>query len=171
MGELIGESKKYSERDLDELFDKAAKRGAVLSTLHFDSHGKDAGAVKNSLIDFIARLSKEKGVLYCRGEVEAAIESGDLYSSCAEVRLLTDNYANLVNVSLKYGPIAVEILKPDKIVLTLDEAQNVIVDASNISQDYAKYIYEKTLTGEDLRLFHEKIAARAELGRKILEEK
>ncbi len=62
-----------------------------------------------------------------------------------------------------------ELIKPDKIVLTLDEAQNVIVDASNISQDYAKYIYEKTLTGGDLDLFHRKIAARAELGKKLLE--
>jgi hypothetical protein len=85
--------------------------------------------------------------------------------------MLTSTYAELVNIALKYGPIAVEILKPDKIALTLDEAQNIIVDASNVCSSDLKYIYEKTLTGEDLRLFHEKLAAKAELGKKISEEK
>ncbi len=90
VAEELGESKKYTERELDELFDKATKRGAVLATLHFDSHGKDAEAVRSSLVEFVARLTKEKGVLYCKGKVEAAVETGGLYSSCAEVTMLTD---------------------------------------------------------------------------------
>ncbi len=170
MGELIGESKKYSEADLEGLFEKAVQRGAVLAILHFDAHGKDAEAVKNSLVEFVGRLSKEKGIIYCRGEVEAAIESGDLYSSCAEVKTLAETFNDLVSVSLKYGPIAVELLKPEKIVLPLDEAQNLLVDASMVSQEYAKFIYEKTLKGEELDRFHKQLAARAEFGKKLLKK-
>ena len=170
MGELIGESRKYSDADLEALVEKATSRGAVLSVVHFDAHGKDAEAVKNSLVELVAKLSKEKGMIYCRGQVEEALESENLYSSCAEVKVLVGGFNDLVNVALKYGPIAVEIVKPNKITLPLDEAQNIIVDASKISQEYAKFILEKTLSGEELQRFQKQLVARAEFGKKLLEK-
>jgi hypothetical protein len=163
--------KKYSDRELAELVDKATKRGAVLAILHFDAHGKEPEAPKTTLVEFISNLSREKGFLYCKGEIDAPVETGGMYSSCAEVRVLAASFGDLVNAALKYGPIGVVLEKPAKIVLGLDEAQNLLVDVSDVAQDYAKFIYEKTLKGEDLLEFQKKLSARAELGKKLLEKK
>ncbi len=75
MADVLTQPKKaYSQGELDELFVRATERGAVLALLHFDSHGPDAASVRASLVDHLTRLSQEKGLLYCKGEVEKTVE-------------------------------------------------------------------------------------------------
>src|SRR3989344_2722117 len=57
------------ERKLEELFKEAVRYGAVLSLFHFDAHAKEPNAVKDSLVDFVSRMTKEEGVLYCKAEI------------------------------------------------------------------------------------------------------
>jgi len=160
---------KVSEEELEELFEKACKEGAVLTLLHFDAHGPDKKAVEDSLIEFVARLTKERGVLYCRGEVEEAIERETLYSSCTEVKMLAETFQDLLNVVLRYGPIAVEIIEPKKIELSVESAQSCLLDASQVAQDYSNYIMERLMKKEDFEKFQEHLKRRAEFGSRLKE--
>ncbi|MFA5246800.1 MAG: hypothetical protein WC408_02825 [Candidatus Micrarchaeia archaeon] len=152
------------ERKLRDIFKNAVEKGAIDADIHFDAHGTKKDAVENSLIDMIARLSKEQGVLYCKGEIEQAIENNDLYSCSAEIHILVYNYNTLINLGVKYAPIAVEIRAPKKIVLELEEAQSCVLDVGQASQDFAKMFFEKVMNPADFAKFNEQVTARAKLG-------
>ncbi len=162
---------KISKEELKHLFEKAVDKGALDTIFHFDAHGADKDAVENSMIDMIARCAKEPGVLYCTGEIDRAIQTDDMYSCAAEVKLLAANYNTLTNVAMKYGPIAVEIIRPHKVELTLEEAQSCLLDISQAAQDFAQFAFEKLLKGEDARRYEEQIRNRSELGQQLRDGK
>ena len=160
----------FDEKKLEDLFKQAAQRGAVLALYHFDAHGKDQETVKNTLIEFVSRLSNEPGVLYCKGEIEAAIEREGMFSCASEVKILGENLNVLFNLALRYGPIAIEVLAPNEMRLDVQEIQNLLLDASQTSQDYANYILEKLVKPEDREMLQQKIQRRAELGKQLKEK-
>ncbi|MEW5955288.1 MAG: hypothetical protein AB1626_01985 [Candidatus Micrarchaeota archaeon] len=163
---------KPSQKDVEKLMDDAVKAGAVRAVLYFDAQGTDKEALQNALVDLVGRLTKEKGVLYCAGEIAGAVEANEkgVYSSYGEVKILTKAFADLHNIALTYGPASVEILKPSEVKLNLDEAQAVLLDASQSSQDFVKYIMEKTLKPEEREKYMEQVKRRAELGKALREK-
>jgi len=164
--------KKKEGEDLDALIDEGVKRGGVYAVFHFDAHGKDEESIRNSLVDFVSRLTKEEGVVFGEGRVEEALKKEDesLYSAIAEVTLFAKNFRSLLMLALKYGPVAVEVIKPEKMTLENEDLQGLLVDASLASQQFSTHILEKTMKPEDLEEFKKKMEARAELGRKAREK-
>ncbi len=160
--------KQYTEKDLEDLFKQAAGRGAVLAHLYFDAYGKNKEVVVSSLVEFVDRISKEKGVIYCKGQVEEAVEKGDRFSSYSDVRVLAESLSTMFNVCLRYGPVAVEIEHPTKFSLDIQEMQGLLLDSSQIMQDYSNYILKKVLKPQDIKILEEKMADRVELGKKLL---
>ena len=161
---------KCTERDLDELFKEASKRGAVLALMHFDAHGRTPEFAKNFLVDFLSRLSKEPGVLYCKGEIEATLERDGVYSTCSEVRILVEKIFVLFDLSMRYGPIAVEIMEPQEFRIDVQEMQNLLLEASKMSMDYSKYIVENTMKPDEASFLAEKMVRRAEFGKKLTQK-
>jgi hypothetical protein len=164
------ERKDLSERELDSLSEEASKHGAVLAALHFDAQGKDEQAVRDALVDLVSRLSKENGVLYCKGAIEETIKLDDgMYSSYVEVKVLVENFSHLLAISLRFGPVSAEILKPSRISLELEDAHALLLEASQTAQDYARYMLERVMSPEEKAKFQARMKARAEMGKKLKE--
>ncbi|HLC37974.1 MAG TPA: hypothetical protein VJI71_00810, partial [Candidatus Norongarragalinales archaeon] len=146
------------ERKLESLFKEASKYGAILALMHFDGHGKEADAVKDSLVDFISRLTKEPGVLYCKGEIDDVVGSKEEgFSSAAEVKVLAENFAVMLSLTMRYGPVAVEVLEPSEIKLGVQEMQDVLLSSSAISKEYASYVVQKVWGPEELEKYKERL--------------
>ena len=159
------------ERKLEELIKEAVKYGAVHSTFHFDVHGKEAQAVKDTLVDVLARLTNEEGILYAKGEVEEPIGSeAEGYTSTAEAKVLTENFALTLKISMRYGPAAVEIIEPHSLKLGVQEMQDLLLSASEISKQYASYVVEKLWGKEELEKYKERVEKQIEQGRKLREK-
>ena len=170
--------KQYSAQEVERLIVETTRHGAVYASLYFDAHGKSEDAVKNTLIDFVDRLSKEKGVLYCVGEILPPIsreqkEGGEetkIFSTSSEVKVLAENFVVLLNICLRFAPVGAQINAPAEIRLPLEEAQSVLLDASQSTQEYSAYILKKVLKPEEFKEVEEKLARRAELGKQLLEK-
>jgi hypothetical protein len=163
--------KEGDESRLDELISKACEKGAILCLMHFDAHGRDKEVVEHSLVEFTSKLSKEKGVLYAKSHVELAEEKDGIYSAISEATILAENFQTLLLLSLRYGPVAIELQKPAAIKLSLEDAQNALLTASHSAQEYTAYILEKTLSPEDYKDFLERNKRRVDLGKKMMEGK
>ncbi len=158
------------ERKLEPLFKEAVGYGAVHAIMHFDAHSKEANAVKDSLVDFLSRLTKEEGVLYCKGEIEEVVGSeSEGFSSAAEVKILTDSFPTLLRISMRYGPVALEIMEPKELKLTVLEMQDLLLSASEISKQYASYVVEKIWGKEELDKYRERVMKQMEEGRRLRE--
>src|SRR3989344_7683063 len=141
---------KYSERDLKNLIEETTRHGAVHAMMYFDAHGKDADAVKGSLVEFVSVLTGEKGVLYCKGEVlepfKRALPTADEnakpeegYSTSAQVEVLTESFNKMLDICLRFGPVGIEVLDPQEVKLSLEDIHTVLLDASQHAQDYTAY--------------------------------
>ena len=159
------------EDKLNDLFKEACKSGAVLAKFHFDAHGKNAEGVTNSLVQFVGRLSKENGVIYCKGEVDEALQGDDkVWSSNAEVSILVEGFHVLIYLCFNYAPWGIEIEKPEKQEFTANDLQGFLLDVSKISQDYSKYIFEQVISDEKREELLMAMDKRAELGKKMRDE-
>jgi len=158
------------KKKVDELMEQATQMGAILATMYFDAHGKEPQLVREALIAFVSKINNEKGIILSQGAVEEPIQSGDLWSSSAEVQILAQSYPALINIASKYGPIGVEILKPNKISLELNQAQDIVLSVSQLSQDFANYVLQKTMKPEEWEEMNRRLRQRASMGRNMLKQ-
>ena len=169
------DGKKYTEQDLERLFQEAGKKGAVLVNAHFDAHSKDAEAVRAALVDLISRLSNEKNVIYCNGVIEEPLardeeDGSKMYSTFAEVKVLFANLETAINACMRYAPVAIEVLEPKELKVDAISLQNLLLNASSVSQQYTNFYMQKMLTPKEFNDFQSKLKARVEMGKKKILE-
>lgn len=160
-----------NDKSVDQITEEAIRDGGYLVLFYFDLHAKTSDSVKNIMVGFISKLTKEQGVVYAVGEIDAPMEKEGVFSTWAEVKLLAHDFATLVRICSQYSPIGVEILRPDRANLTLGEAQGVLLDISQTSQNFTRMIFEKMLSKEEKEDFEKKMAQREALGKRLLEKK
>ena len=155
--------------NIEQLTNKTIEEGGVLSLLYFDVIGKDKEKVEQLLVDLVTRLNSEKGVLYCVGDIQRAmeLESKD-FSAAAKVTILTKNFAVLSKICDNFGPIGLEILKPSEIRMTVADAQSVILDHVFQTSSLLREIVEKTMTPEERSKLGKILQARAERGKEVM---
>lgn len=158
-------------KSVAEVTREAINEGGALALLYFDVHGNSKEVVRNTMVEFVSRLTKERGVIYAVGEIEEIIELNDMFSTSAEVKVLTRDFASLVGLAVLYSPICVEILEPHSIKLSIPEAQNIILNAAQTSQEFATFVLDRIMKPEELAEFKRKLANKAELGKKLIEKK
>ena len=158
------------KKSVDEITDEAIADGGYLALVYFDLHAKTSNEVKHLMVGFIGKLTKEKGVIYAVGEIDQPMEKGGVFSTWAEVKLLASDFATLVRIASQYSPIGIEILRPDRVNLAIGDAQGVLLDISQTSQNFTRIIMERMLSGKEVEEYKSKMAARTELGRKLLEK-
>lgn len=159
-----------AQKSAEEVTDQAIADGGYLVLLYFDLHSMSAEEVKHLMVGFIGKLTKEKGVIYAVGEIDQPMEKDGIYSTWAEVKLLSEDFATLVRIASSYSPIGVEILRPQKVELSVGDAQGVLLDISQTSQNFTRLIMERVLSKEEAQEYQKKMMSRAELGKRLLEK-
>lgn len=157
------------KKSVDEMTNEAIADGGYLALLYFDLHAATADEVKNLMVGFISKLTKEKGVIYAVGEIDEPLEKGGVYSTWAEVKLLAEDFNALARIAAQYSPIGVDILRPERVVLDLGSAQGLLLDIANTSQNFTRMIMERVLSKEEVENYRKKMDARTEIGKKLLE--
>ena len=159
--------------DVDRVTEEKIAKGGVLVRLYFDMQHNEKEKLQPLLVDLInERLMKEKGVVYCYGSVEEPLEREGTYITSATVTMLFDSFVPLIGVAFRYAPAGIEILKPtSNMTFKTFELQAILMDLSQISLDYSKYILEKVMKPEDVELMKKQIENRHEIGKKLLDKK
>ena len=159
--------------EVDIVTEENIRNGGILAKLYFDMQHKEKDKLKPLMVDLINnRLLKENGVIYCYGTIAEPIEGKDTFITNARVTLLTQNFTALVNIVFNYAPAGIEIIKPEKSVeFKIAELQGILLDISQISVGYSKYILERVLTPAEKEDIAKSLESRAELGKKMLEKK
>ncbi|MDE1871551.1 MAG: hypothetical protein KGI06_04930 [Candidatus Micrarchaeota archaeon] len=162
-----------AKSDVEKVTEEKIAKGGVLVKLYFDMQHKEKDKLQPLLVDLInERLMKEPGVVYCYGSVEEPLEKEGTYITSAMVTMLFDKFQPLVGVAFRYAPAGIEILKPSNTMsFKIFELQAMLMDLSQISVDYSKYILEKVLKPEDIENIRTQLENRTETGKKLLEKK
>ncbi|MEM2974713.1 MAG: hypothetical protein QW112_03790 [Candidatus Micrarchaeia archaeon] len=156
---------------VEEVTDATLEKGGVLALLYFDAHGNTQDEVEGLLVNIGESIAKEPGVVYAVSEIYRALEMSDkLFSSGAKVKILTDSFASLARICGRYGPMGVEVLKPDEIRLRPDQAHDILFTISEMSHEFTTSMIMKLLKPEERAALGEKLRRRAEMGKRLMEE-
>ena len=156
--------------DLDKVTDEKIAKGGVLVKLYFDMQHKDKDKLQPLMADLInERLMKEKGIVYCYGSIEEPIEKDGLFITSAIITVLFDSFIPLIGVAFNYAPAGLEILRPEKEMrFTTAELQSMILELSQISVTYSKYILEHVLKPDEVEAIGKTLDVRSEIGKKFI---
>ena len=117
----------------------------------------------------IPRKWKKKGVVYCYGSIEEPLEKDGVYTTSAMITVLFDSFFPLIGVAFNYAPAGVEVLRPEKEMhFTTAEMQSLLLELSQISVTYSKYILEHVMKPEEIDSLSKTLDTRAEVGKKFL---
>ena len=155
---------------IEVLTQATVEKGGTLAMLYFDMHGPDKAKLEQLLVDLANRLNDEKGVVYSVGEIDRAMELGDQFSAAAKITILTSSFAVLSRICDRFGPMGVEILKPNEIHLSIPDAQQVLFDHVKMMSDLLREMIEKNMTPEERKKLGKLMEARAELGKDMIQK-
>ncbi len=160
-----------AQKSVDEITNNAIREGGILTLLYFDLHGNSKATVRDIMVGFVGKLSKEKGVIYALGEIDEPMVDGELFSTSAEVKLLVQDFVTLVNLCSRYAPIGIEILRPYELKLPLSQVQAALLNVSSVTSEFTSMYMEKMMTPEEKQEYGRKIRHRMEIGKKLMEKK
>jgi hypothetical protein len=159
------------EKNFNEGLDveKRLKEGAILARLFIEIQGNNKEAAKKALERTIFdSLASEKYVsllnvkLYDlkalktkadqktqEGVIGGEKNTEEIYSGVVEIKSLFRDFRWFINVIMRYGPSAIEIIQPESYTLNLEEMQSLVADVSSFSQTFSSQIL--TLLKDDER--------------------
>jgi len=160
-------------RTLEDLTNETVREGGVFAVLYFDMHSPEPEKLKQIATEFVGRITSEPGVLFAQGEIQEPVKGEDeIYSTNAEVHVLTQTITSLVGISMRYGPIGVEILRPNNnLKVSLGEAHDILLLVSQNSFEFSRFVMNKVASPEDRDKFNRDAERRAEMGKRLLEKK
>ena len=145
--------------------DKKVREGCIHSRLYVEVQGNDKdkceAALKRVIFDALGNEPMVDLLIVKFFELQKD-EERNFYSGVVEVEALFRDFRWFINVVMRYGPSAIEIIEPqDGVSLTLDEMQSIIADISEQSQalsnqllgllkdEERRKIYERMLKSDD----------------------
>lgn len=159
------------EKDINKLIERTVKDGGVLALLYFDLHGNQKEALQKLGVGFVQKILQEPGVLYAQGEIDEPMESGGLFSTSVEIKVLTKDIITLARLCGSYSPFSMEILQPGEFVLSLSDMHEILMFLGATTHDYKKYIMEKVASPEEKEKYRKSMEQRLKIGEKLMSRK
>jgi hypothetical protein len=120
--------------------------------------GKPKDYVKESLVQLVEKLGTEKGVKVTNKTIHEPTEvkdSKELFTTFAEVEVEFDAIENYFGILFAYMPAHIEIIQPEKILLTnihLNEIGNILMQRlHNYDSVVKKILTEREIMMQQLR--------------------
>lgn len=159
--------------DVEKLTRDTLNKGGILAMLYFDLHGSSKEVLQELASGFVQKLLAEPGVIYALGEIDEPIQAKDekFFSTSVEVKILTTGFFHLFRICTAYSPFSLEILKPDAVKLTIDQAHEVLMDGAMTTFEYKKHIIEKMSNKEQLSAYKKTIEQKIALGKRLSDKK
>ncbi|MFH1404036.1 MAG: hypothetical protein ABIH11_07195 [Candidatus Altiarchaeota archaeon] len=150
------------ERQFNEDLDIEAKlgEGGVIARLYLEVQGNDKEAAQKALESTIfEKMNSEPMMDLLEAKLYDIEESEDkkFFSGVAEVKLIADDFRSFINVSMRYGPTAIEIIEPDEVSLDLDKMHAIAGDVSSMMQLFSNQIISMLKDPERAALYRQMI--------------
>ncbi len=115
--------------------------------------------VEKQLKDIEKKLKEDEDFTVYSAEHAETAKEGEHFTGFIEVGLTVRDFRALMKLVFSFGPSSIEVLRPEKIDLTLDELQDGLHYASEMVQSYVAYIAQK-LTRDELERFNKDLFGR-----------
>jgi len=124
--EAVKRRKEIAEKDPFDLRVKAIVEAKAVETEF----------LKKQVKELRETIEKDKNfTIYAIYEAEPMEEQGH-YSTYLEINFSAKDFSSLVKFMYFYGPTSIEVLKPQKVVLAMDDLQDALMEMAEMIQSY-----------------------------------
>lgn len=114
--------------------------------------------LEKNMADIEKKLRKERHFTVYDVFVAKPTKETGRYTSYLEVNLSAKDFASLVYFMYFYGPTSVEVIKPQKVVIAMDDLQDALLDMAEMIQTYNQAML-KYMAKEELNEFAKSLYA------------
>ena len=137
--------KPVKEEKLNQDIDASSiiREGGVLSRIFIEVQANDLEAAKKSLESAVfSKLKQEKESKILEIKIFDILkdDAEDFFSGVSEIKLVSNDFRTFINMIIRYGPSAIEIIEPEEIVLKSDEMHSLVADISEFTQMFSTQI-------------------------------
>lgn len=141
----------------------------IKGLFYIEAHGATEAAVRDSLRELVKQLKGEEKVRVEREKYEEVLIEDGNYSSLVEVELAFEDFLSYLLAAIKYGPSAILILKPEKLLLDKREFLEALGEVIRITRDFFEehrigYEFSPGVVKEEVGLSQEEIEELLEEG-------
>ena len=101
-------------------------------------------------------MRKEKDFTVYSSKLSEPAKNGEYYANYLEAELSVKDFTSMVKLMYFYGPVSVEVLKPEKLELSASELQDGLGLMLNMIQSY-NHTMLKLMNRQELEQFYKKI--------------
>lgn len=127
----------------------------VFATIMLEVLGRPPEHLKETLLDLITQIGKEKGVEVKEHTIHEPIELKDnknFYTSFAEIEIEAESIREIMGLTFKYMPSHIEVISPENIILDnnmLNEILNELTRRLHAYDDLARIIQNEKIILEN----------------------
>ncbi|BCS90665.1 MAG: hypothetical protein ARM1_0122 [Candidatus Micrarchaeota archaeon] len=160
------------DNDIEKITAETIKKGGILARLYFDVQDKNKDNLQPLLADLTNNhISKEKGIVYFYGRIDPPIESNGVYVTSAQITMLFSSFEDMINIVMKYTPIALEILEPsDGYKLSTYDIQRIALNISEFITNKNLSIALSMLNKQDADSIKRVIENRVKIGSELIKK-
>src|SRR3989338_5386577 len=114
--------------------------------------------LEKEIKDIEAKLRKDRTFTIYDIYKAPAQQVGTHYSTYLEVNLSARDFTSIVRFMYFFGPSSVEVLKPEKIVLSMDDLQDALMEMAEMIQSY-NHAMLKSMNKDELANFSKSLYA------------
>lgn len=135
----------------------------IKGIFYIEAQARMESTVKSALRELVEQLKKEENVRVERENFEEVVQEGKNYSSVVEVEAVFKDFLAYLLAAIKYGPSAIIISKPEKLLLEREELLQALGEVTRITKDFFEkyninYIFlQEDASGEEVGISEEKI--------------
>ncbi len=108
--------------------------------------------LEKQMAEVEANLRKQKVLTIYDIYHAPALKEGGYYSSYLEVNLSAKDFTAIVQFMYFFGPTSIEVIKPAKITLSMDDLQDALIEMSQMIQSY-NHAMLKSMNKDELAEF------------------
>ncbi len=143
-----------------------AEKKGILAKVYFDLYGKDKEKLKEMAVGFAASFAQNPNLYYSIAQIEEPEAYGEYYSTYVEAVLGFKDLEGLISYVLAFSPVKVEIIYPEKLELTAEEAEGLLQNVSDFVFKLKQKVDEANPERKAVAL--KAALMRAEMGKKLL---
>jgi len=144
--EEVKRRKELSEEDKNKL--------RLLATIEVQAIEEEL--LKKQLKEIKEAIMREEDFLIYDIREAEPVQQNEYQSSFLEINLSVKDFRALMRLMFLYGPVAVEVIKPQKFETTMDDLQDGLMAVVEIVHTYTDYIARK-MSKEELEEFTKKL--------------
>ncbi len=131
-------------RDVD--IEKYMDEGGILAKFYLMMQSNPS-VIEGAFNSSISPIDNEKGIILFNAKLHE-VKTDVNFLGVAELKLLAKDFRSFINLAMKYGPVRVDLMEPDKISISIDHAQNILADVSEMHKILMAHVASALKEGE-----------------------